>query len=125
MVLIATVSDLDVYLSDSVLAERYATNAGSQMFIHRMKNQSQISNPERPLAKLNLKSEGENVFMPIAVGHVKLISDLLIKFEEILDIDPRHRHKITGRKQLMEMLGQIETVFHGSQVIGPEILLPA
>ncbi len=124
-IIIATVRDLDVFFSNSVLAERHVTHHGAQMSVARSSEQASLQDIERPMAKVTLLLENENAFIPLPVSYAATAMSLLLEFEKIMDIDTTKKHAITGRKELLALLAGMETVFYGSEVVGPDILLPA
>lgn len=120
---IATVEDLDLYLASSQSAEPHRTHARANIRVYPMTEQANICG-EWPTVKIDLIPDEVTFYMPIMVGHILLAKAVIQRVDQILGIDQTKPHKAVGQHELYELLSNVETIFYGSQVIGPDILLP-
>lgn len=121
---IATIKDIDVYFSASPISERFITKEGAHIIVSSLEQQNLLRDRERPLVKATTIADSSEIFIPIHVGYVDLANSLLLRVDEVLTTNTNKPHKMLGLKAKLAMLADIETVFYGSEVIGPEILLP-
>jgi hypothetical protein len=125
---IETVKDVDVYFSSSPIAERFTTKEGDLLSVYPLREQSWLRDKDHPLIKAiavaETVSDSTDLYLPIHLGYIELSHTLLERVDEILSTDTTKPHKMIGLKAKLAMLADIETVFYGSRVVGPEILLP-